>query len=287
MLWHARLGHPHVKTLQNVMNKLHVNGSPSFFYMNTSEPRSVVVALMNPKWKAAMAEEYEALFKNQTWSLVPYKSDMNLVGNKWVFKAKFNADGTLQRYKARLVAKGQTPGLDYFETFSPVVKSSTIRIRLSLAVFYSWDIQQIDVNNAFLNGELAETVYMVQPEGFVDPKQPTHVCKLHKALYGLKQAPRAWFDKLKGVLLEWGFRNSTSDASLFYYKQGTAVIYILIYVDDRFFTGNDTKQIDKVVQDLNKKFALKVLGSLHYFLGIEAVRSSLLVSYLDERQERK
>lgn len=119
----------------------------------------------------------------------------------------------MQHYKARLMATGfqQSPGFDYFETFSPVSKPATIRVILALVVSYGWDIQQVDINNAFLNGDLNETMCMAQPVGFIDSSRPTHVCKLQKALYGLKQAPRAWFDKLKGAMIQWGFINSVSD----------------------------------------------------------------------------
>lgn len=158
---------------------------------------------------------------------------------------------------------------------------------LSLAVHHNWDIQQIDINNAFLNGELAENVFMVQPEGFSDLSQPKHVCKLHKALYGLKQAPRAWFDKLRSALLEWGFINSTSDVSLFFFKKGVQVVYLLVYVDDILLTGNDSQLISQIVADLNKKFALKTLGAVHYFLGFEVVRnaSGLLLTQTKYAQE--
>ena len=105
----------------------------------------------------------------------------------------------------------QSPGFDYFETFSPVSKPATIRVILALVVSYGWEIQQVDISNAFLNGDLKETVYMAQPKGFIDSSRPTHVCNLQKALYGLEQAPRAWFDKLKGAMIQWGFINSVSD----------------------------------------------------------------------------
>lgn len=135
-----------------------------------------------------------------------------------MFKVKYKSDGTLGRYKARLVAQGftQTPGLDFFDTFSPVIKPSTVRIVLSIVAALDWPAYQIDINNAFLNGILHETVYMRQPPGFEDKTYPKHVCKLHKSLYGLKQAPRACFDKLKATLLFWGFKHSKVDTSLFF-----------------------------------------------------------------------
>ena len=113
---------------------------------------------------------------------------MHFVGNKWIFKVKYNVDGLIQKYNAKLVAKGfhQTPNFDYFETFSPMIKSSTIRVILMLTTSYGWDIQQIDINNVFLNDDILEVVFMTQPKGFVDSTIPTHVYSLHKELYGLK-----------------------------------------------------------------------------------------------------
>ena len=118
-----------------------------------------------------MEDEYQALMRNSTWDLVPNTGDLHVVQCKWVFRTKFKADGSLDKYKARLVAKGfqQTPGIDFSETFSPVVKAPVIRIVFTLAISNGWDIQHIDINNAFLNGDLQEAVFMFQPEGFIDP----------------------------------------------------------------------------------------------------------------------
>jgi hypothetical protein len=140
-----------------------------------------------------MIEEIKALHGNHTWSLVPLHPSMNVVGSRWVYKIKRHADGRIDRYKARLVARGftQQEGIDYLETFSPVVKPTTVRLVITIAVTHGWKIHQLDVHNAFLNGILQEEVYMAQPPGFVDPTLPSYVCRLHKSLYGLKQAPRA------------------------------------------------------------------------------------------------
>nr|GFC44071.1 ribonuclease H-like domain-containing protein [Tanacetum cinerariifolium] len=142
-----------------------------------------------------MLDNYNALIKNGTWILVPKPAGVNMVRSMWLFKHKFHANGTFSHYKARLVANGssQQQGIDVDDTFSPVVKPATICTVLSLAVSRKWPIHQLDVKNAFLNGNLSETVYMHQPPGFTDPQHPDHVCLLQRSLYGLKQAPRAWF----------------------------------------------------------------------------------------------
>ncbi|GJZ81310.1 ribonuclease H-like domain-containing protein [Tanacetum coccineum] len=139
-------------------------------------PKSPFLALKDPNWGNSMYDKYNALVKNSTWTLVPRPSDVNLVRSMWLFKHKFHANGTLSRYKARLVANGsnQQLGVDFDEIFSPVVKPATIRTVLSLDVSRQWPIHQLDVNNAFLNGNLYETVYMHQPPGFVDPRYHHH-----------------------------------------------------------------------------------------------------------------
>ncbi|KAM3280467.1 hypothetical protein ACQJBY_047323 [Aegilops geniculata] len=156
-------------------------------------PSSVRIAVRDPNWLAAMREEFAALVANRTWELVPRPPTANQISGKWVFKHKFCADGSLERYKARWVVRGfnQRAGVDYGETFSPVVKPATIRSVLTIAASRGWPVHQLDVKNAFLHGTLAEEVYCLQPAGFVDEHRPQHVCRLNKSLYGLKQAPRA------------------------------------------------------------------------------------------------
>ncbi|GJW40073.1 ribonuclease H-like domain-containing protein [Tanacetum coccineum] len=237
-------------------------------------PKSPFIALKDPNWCNAMYDEYNALVKNGTWILVPRPSDVNLVRSMWLFKHKFHADGTLSRYKARLVANGsnQQHGVDFDETFSPVVKPATIRTVLSLAVSRQWPIHQLDVKNAFLNGDLSETVYMHQPPGFVDSRYPNHVCLLQRSLYGLKQAPRAWFQRFAGYATRAGFSPSRCDSSLFIYTQGSQVAYLLIYVDDIILTASSPVLLQQIVDSLHKEFDMTDLGALNYFLGISAVR---------------
>ena len=236
-------------------------------------PTCVSQALKDPRWRKAMADEFTALISHGTWELVPKSSAPNLIGCKWVFRIKRNPDGTVDRFKARLVAKGfnQRPGVDYTETFSPVIKPTTIRLILSLALSNGWSLKQIDVNNAFLHGQLTEQVFMQQPAGFIDANFPHHVCSLKKSLYGLKQAPRAWFNALCSGLIELGFFNSKSDSSLFIYNRDGILFYILVYVDDLILTGNNAKFMQHVVCSLGEKFSLKELNDLHYFLGVEVI----------------
>ncbi|KAJ7971862.1 Retrovirus-related Pol polyprotein from transposon TNT 1-94 [Quillaja saponaria] len=148
-------------------------------------------ALADPKWEDAMVEEMKALSKNDTWELASLPHGKRAVGCKWVFTIKKKADGTIERYKARLVARGftQTYGVDYQETFAPVAKMNSIRVLISCAANLGWDLQQLDVKNAFLHGDLAEEVYMEIPLGFSCQKTEGKVCKLKKSLYGLKQSP--------------------------------------------------------------------------------------------------
>ena len=151
-------------------------------------------------------------------------------GNKWIYRVKQNSNGSINKYKARLVAKGflQTEMVYYQETFSLVVKAATIRIILSLVVINNWKLRQVDINNAFLNGELSETIYMPQPESFENSEHPNYVCKLKNDLYGLKHAPRVWFDKLRSVLESWQFTRTKSDTSLFFKRSGSNMIILLI-----------------------------------------------------------
>nr|KYP51541.1 Retrovirus-related Pol polyprotein from transposon TNT 1-94 [Cajanus cajan] len=239
------------------------------------EPKTIKQALSNSTWSAVMQTEYNALLSNDTWSLVHLPPHRTAIGCKWVFCIKENPDGTVQKYKARLVTKGfnQQFGFDYNETFAPVIKLVTIRLILTLALTHHWPLQQLDINNAFLNGTLDEEVYMTQPPGF-EASDKNLVCKLHKAIYGLKQAPRAWFEKLKSTLLQFNFQASKCDPSLFVYSHANSVIYILVYVDDIIITSNDSTLLHTLVSQLHSTFSLKDLGDLDYFLGIEVKTQS-------------
>jgi hypothetical protein len=205
-----------------------------------------------------------------------------VVDCKWVWKKKYKADGSLDKYKGRLVAKGfkQRYGIDYGDTFSSVVKPATIRVILSLAVSQGWSLRQLDVSNAFLHGHLEEDVYMRQPPSYEDKKFPGYVCKLDKALYGLKQASKAWCSRLSTKLQTLGFKASRADTSLFFLRKGSLVMFVLVYVDDIIVVSSVPSATSALLKKLNEDFALKDLGDLHYFLGIEVskVRDGILLT---------
>jgi len=205
----------------------------------------------------------------------PTSKHHNIVDCKWLFRIKRNLDGTIARHKARLVAKGftQFPGVDFKETFAPVVRPQTIKIILTVALEKGWQMHQLDVNNAFLQGSLNEDVYMAQPPGLKDSEHPNYVCKLHKAIYGLRQAPPAWHDALKTFITSHGFITSKSDPSSFIYASGPTFAYFLVYVDDLLLTGNDASFLHHFIQSLSNRFSLKHMGTPHYFLGIELIPS--------------
>ena len=210
------------------------------------------------------------------------------IGCKWVYKVKFNPDGSVERYKARLVAKGYTQrGLDFLETFSPVAKTVSVRVLIALAAAKSWSLHQLDINNAFLQGDLDEEVYMTLPPGFhskgecsvsssVPKVAAPKVCKLVKSLYGLRQASRQWYTKLSATITQLGFVQSQADHSLF--VQGSLFTAILVYVDDMIITGNDLDCVASLKSVLDQRFGIKDLGSLKYFLGLEIARNKTGIS---------
>lgn len=189
---------------------------------------------------------------------------------------KYKADGSIDKFKARLVAKGynQREGLDFQETFSPVVKMVTVRTVISMAAAKGWEIHQMDVNNVFLQGDLHDEVYMTVPQGFIDTGNKQKACRLLKSLYGLKQASRQWNIKFTSVLISAGFTQSHHDYSLFIKKVVGKIVIVLVYVDDLLITGNDFQIIAETKLVLQTNFKIKDLGHLRFFLGIEFARNS-------------
>lgn len=193
------------------------------------------------------------------------------MGCKWVFTTKFRADGSLERYKARLVAKGftQTYSVGYLKTFALVAKLSSIRVLLTIAVNLDRPLQQLDVKNAFLNGQLEEEVYMDPPPGF-EGMYKSKVCRLRRSLYGLKQSPRAWFERFTQFVKKQGYVQGQVDHAMFtrHSLEGKTTV-LIVYVDDIILIGDDMVEIKNLKERLASEFEIKDLGPLKYFLGME------------------
>ena len=234
--------------LDSVLSYSRLSPSHKHFALSISttvEPKTYTEASQHDCWLKAMKAELEALQSNNTWTLTKLPHNKKAIGCGWVYKVKYHADGSIERYKARLVAKGYTQmeGLDFLNTFSPVAKLTTVKLVLALAAINGWHLRQLDVNNAFLHGELNEEVYMQLPPGMVVPHS-NQVCRLNRSFYGLKQASRQWFHRLSTLLLNNGFTQASSDHSLFFSFNNESFTTILVYVDDIVLTGNDIKRIN-------------------------------------------
>ncbi|GJS69405.1 putative RNA-directed DNA polymerase [Tanacetum coccineum] len=226
------------------------------------EPANYKEAMASPeaaKWKEAMKSEIQSMCDNQVWNLVDTTPDLKTVGCKWIFKKKTDMDGKVHTYKARLVAKGytQTHGINYEETFSPVAKIKSIRIMLAIAAFHDYEIWQMDVKTAFLNGKLTEDVFMAQPEGFENAKYPKRVCKLQKAVYGLKHASRSWNLYFHEKVTQFGFSRS-QDESCIYVK-----VYLQLYYHYIPFRGK--KSSSRASVDTFKASYIQCRRGILYF----------------------
>jgi hypothetical protein len=220
-----------------------------------------------------MVDEYRALIDNDTWRIVGILAPMWLI-----FKHKFLLEWYIFPPQGILGGLGfsQQHDVNYDETFNSVVKPSIICVVLSIAASHAWPFHQQDVKNAFLHGHLEETIYCQQSSGFVDPSTLNHVCLLQKSLYGLKQAPRMWYQRFATYIHNLGFVASTSDMSLFVYKDGDYVAYLLLYVDDVILIAPLTQLLQHFTVRLQIEFTITNLGALHHFLDISLTRSTYM-----------
>jgi len=230
------------------------------------EPNTYKQAVQHPHWQNSMDDELQALHHNNTWIITDLPPGKKPIGCKWVYKIKYHANGTIERYKARLVAKGysQVEDIDFFDTSSPIAKLTTIILLLAISSSNNSHLHQLDVHNAFLHGDLEEEVYMNLPPGLSTSKS-NQVCKLTKSLYGLKQSSKQWFSKLTTALISKDYKQSLSDPSLFIKNYKGSFTSLLIYVDDLVLAGNDLEEITAIKSFLNKKFNIKDLGYLNFF----------------------
>jgi histone deacetylase 1/2 len=239
--------------------------------------REAVTSIDADLWQTAIHQEYDALVQRKTWELVPLPPGRKAVKCKWVFKRKLNADATVARYKARLVAKGFTQqfGLDYFETFSPTVSFTTLRLLFQLAVQFDLDIQQTDVDSAFLYADLQEEIYMEQPEGFkvwTPAGSERLVCQLLKAVYGLKQASFEWNGVLHQFLVEQGLHQLKSDSACYALLNPQRAVYVAVYVDDVLFFSTDPEWTKAFKAAFAARFEIKDLGEPSRVLGMSVER---------------
>jgi hypothetical protein len=236
-------------------------------------PETYNEAVSHPEsdlWWKAMDKEYQAFVETGTFTVVPRPKQHSVVKCRWVYDEKLDAFGNLQRRKARLVAKGYTQiqGVDYEEIFAPTGNKTTLRVLLHVAAAKDMEIEMMDFDNAFLNGDLEEEVYMQQPPGYEDKEHPEWVWILHKPVYGLKQAPRQWYKKLRETLVSMGFEQSIKEPALFR-KDG---IWLYIYVDDMVIFTSDKKILADFKAAVKERFKMKELGPIAHYLKIRIVR---------------
>jgi hypothetical protein len=252
---------------------------PDFLtYMLEAEPQSYKEAVSSseaPLWKEAINSEIESILQNHTWELTDLPRGCKPLGYKWIFKRKLKADGSIDKYKARLVVKGyrQTEGLDYFDTYSPVTRITSIRMLIAFAALNNLEIHQMDVKTAFLNGDLDEEIYMEQPEGFRVPGQEEKVCKLVKSLYGLKQAPKQWHEKFDNVMISNGFQINECDKCVYIKECNRGYVIVCLYVDDMLIIGSNKEIIKSTKNMLNARFDMKDLGLADVILGVQISRT--------------
>ena len=213
-----------------------------------------------------MQEELDSLKQNQAWEIVPIPKDRKLIGCRWVFRIKTDAQGYITRFKARLVAKGysQIKGIDYDELFAPVTRYETLRLLLALATSRKWSHRQLDVKTAFLNGLLPQSIFIEPPEGII--LLEGMCCLLCKALYGLKQSPREWHICLTRFLESQGFKRTNFDPCLFFRQE--PFCFINIYIDDLFLFVEEDRHLKKIIQQLSNKFKITDAGPISFRLRI-------------------
>jgi hypothetical protein len=253
--------------------------------MNDPQTVQEALELNKEEWQKAMDSEWSALVKKNVFELTDLPPGKKAIKSRWVFKLKVNAEGKVERYRARLVAKGfsQMYGIDYTETFSPVVSYPALRLLIALAARLELKINHLDVTAAFLNGELTEEIYMKQPEGFVKPGMENKVWLLKKAIYGLKQASKAWYDKCKSTLKDLGFKSLPTEPCIYVKGSNTSLCVLAVYVDDILVFYRDDQIMTEFVKELEKCFDIRDLGEARSVLGMR-LRKTLQGYELDQEE---
>ena len=239
-------------------------------------PSSLAQAIASPaapQWRQAMDEEMASLSAHCTWDLQEVPVGRKPIACRWVYALKRNEKGSIERYKARLVAKGfsQKPGADYGDIWAPVSQYKTLRCLLAFVAATGLELHQLDIKTAFLNGDIDEELYMMQPPGY-QRAGDSRACRLRRALYGLKQASRAWHLKLKEFLAKAGFQASDADPCLFLKHIKTGLVFILVYVDDMLIAAPTQEDVGAVKAQVLREFEARDMGEAGLFLGMSIVR---------------
>ncbi|GJU89678.1 zinc finger, CCHC-type containing protein [Tanacetum coccineum] len=257
-----------------------VGSQYSYCFSIDEDPRTYNEAMQSHDaafWKEAIDDGIGSIMENYTWVLSNLPHGCKPLGCKWIFKREMKVDGTIDKFKAGLVIQGfrQKEGIDYFDTYAPVARITTIRLLLALVAIHNLVIHQLDVKTSFLNGDLDKEVYMKQPEGFVMPGNEHKVCNLVKSLYGLKQAPKQWHQKFDEVVLSSSFHLNQSDKCVYskFDNSGKGVI-ICLYVNDILIFRTNQNQVDKTKKFLSSKFSMKDMGEVDVILGIKIKREN-------------
>jgi Reverse transcriptase (RNA-dependent DNA polymerase) len=224
----------------------------------------------NKQWEAAITEELKSLASNGVWTLVKRPDGANIMSSKWVFKIKRLPSGQISRYKARVVARGfsQQYGVDYYETFAPVVRMESLRILLAIAAIEDLEVHQMDVVTAYLTGVLPEEIYMAPPQGL--PGAAQKVCRLNKGLYGLKQSARVWNQRIEAELTKAGLKAIPTDQSI--WVNADFSLILALYVDDIVLFARETQALRRIKEILQRSFHMKDLGPVSTILGIRVRR---------------
>jgi hypothetical protein len=244
------------------------------------EPHTYQEAMKSPhrdEWLIAIRNELKSLIKAGTWRYARKPTTANLVGCKWIFKIKHDKDGKISKFKARLVAQGftQVYGIDYAETYAPVARYSSIRLIIALAAHYDWELHQMDVKTAYLNGELDVPIYMRAPEGLalIDQACPADsVCLLIKSLYGLKQSGRRWHANINHSLLSNSFTPLHADRCVYVRRKTDSIAIIALYVDDLLIASSKTSELLAIKRKLTQQYEMEDMGEATFILGIDIQR---------------